>query len=284
MNSEAVGLIEERMALAMDKRKKKKVPLKAWPYLTGEPFDSGTPLAAAKFFLSTLALMFALLILGTMMMWSNPVLRILLNAVVMLFAYAVFWQAGLSAGTVAVNLGEILYQRQSTDREIDEKERKRSFHKLKGFLIGLIGCVPVFLCAVILALTAKRVMVGAGLLPSWLESLERREEIGAALASYHQSTSMTLTDAVRLVVRMSLMPMINIVDAGNKDAVLVLERLSPLLVLIPGLSYGLGYLGGVQVRARVHADIEAGKKKIKRRQKRERQRRSTGDHGPGQLN
>lgn len=268
----------------MEKKKKRKQPLKAWPFVKGEPVDSRTPLAVVKFIGSTLALMVAFLILGSMMIWKNVVLRVLFNGGMLAFAYLVYWQAGVNAGTGDVNLGEILHQRQSTGREINEKERQRCYHAAKGFLTGLIGCLPIFVCALILALTAKRVMASAGVLPSWLEALERRDEIGAALASYHLSPAITLTDVLRIMVRSSIMPMVNIAGSESKDALLLLERISPLLVLIPGLCYGVGYLGGVSVRARVHAEIEAGKKKIRRRQKKDRQRRMRREKGPEQLN
>ena len=271
----------------MEKNKKKKQPLEAWPYLTGSPFDSRTLPTAVKLCLSMLALMMAFLLLGMMLMWKNDALRVLVNGFLLFIAYFVYWQAGLSSGTVAVNLGEILYQRQQTGREIDGNERRRAYHPLKGFLIGLIGSIPIFLCAVGLALTAEKVMSSAGALPSWLETLERREEIGGALASYHVGATLSGTDVLRLIIRMAIMPFVNIVGAENKDALLMLERFSPLLVLLPGLSFGVGYLGGVKVRSRVHADIEAGKRKIRRRQQRERRQnrqRVRGDKGPGQLN
>lgn len=269
----------------MEKKKKKQsAPREPWPFLTGSPTDSRTPAAAGKFFLSTLGLMVALLILGTMMMWNNVILRVIMNALVQVFAYGIYWQSGLGAGTQAVNLGEILHQRRSTGREVNASELKQAYHPAKGFIIALLGSLPMFLCALVLALTTEKVLTGAGALPSWLESLERREEIGGALAMYHQSASLSVTDVTRLLIRMILMPLVNIVGAGSKGTMVALERLSPLLVLIPGVCYGLGYMGGVQVRSQVHADIEAGKRRIKRRQKRERQQRAKREQGPGQLN
>lgn len=273
----------------MERNKKKKKPQEPLRYLKGAPLDNQTIPAAVKLCLSMLVLMFAFLLLGMMLMWKNTALRVTVNAFLLFLAYFVYWQAGLNAGATAVNLGEILWQRQETDREIEAGERKRSFHPAKGFLTGLIASIPIFLCAVGLALTAEKIMSSAGTLPSWIESLERREEIGGALASYHVGASLSTTDVLRLLVRMAIMPFVNIVSSENRDGLLILERVSPLLVLLPGLSYGLGYLSGVSVRARIHADIEAGKRRMKNRQKREmqqrrKQRRPETDRGPGQLN
>lgn len=269
------------------KKKKKKTKLVVWPYLKGTPMDSHSWLTALKFFLCTFVLMLAFMFLGAMMMWNNIILRVGTNSVLLLVAYMIYWQSGLSAGATAVNHGEMMYDRQSAGREVTPRERSWGYHPAKGFLIALLGSVPVFLCSVILALTAEKVMGGAGALPSWLSTLEHREEIGGALASYHQSGAFGMTDVVRLIVRMAVMPFINIIGVRNKDAVLTLERFSPLLVMIPALCYGVGYTRGVAVRSRVHADIEAGKRKIKRRQQRERRERRQQrqrPQGPGQLN
>lgn len=268
----------------MEKKKTNKAPLKPWPYVTGKPVDGKTALSAIKFCLATVGMLVAFLFLGAMMMWNNLLLRVLLNAVLLLFGYVIFWQSGLNAGTGAVNRGEILYQRQATGRENDAREIEESYHPMKGFIVGLLGSIPLFLCALGLALTAQRVMSTAGALPGWLATLERREEIGNALVAYHQSVSMSVTDILRLIIRMALMPLVNIIGGENKEGLLLLERVSPLLVLIPGLCYGVGYRGGVWVRTRVHADIEKGKRRIKRRQKRERQQRSRPNKGPEQLN
>ena len=91
-------------------------------------------------------------------------------------------------------------------------------------------------------------------------------------------------DVLRLIVRMSIMPYVNLVGSTNKDGLLLLERFSPLLALIPGLVYGWGYTQGVAVRSQVHTDIAAGKRKQKRKEKKARQQRQAQRKGPEQLN
>lgn len=265
----------------MEKKKTTKAP-RPMNYVTGAPVDARTAPGVLKYALATFGLMVAFLLFGTMMMWKNIYLRLGLNGGLLLFGYLLFWQAGLSAGTIAVNKGEIFYQRDQTGRETSEKEREEAYHPMKGFIVSLLGSIPMFLIAAALALTAQRVMASAGVLPSWLETLERRDEIGGALQSYHQAAGMSVTDVLRLLVRMSLMPLVNIIGAENKDALLMLERVSPLLMLIPAAFYGAGYQGGVRARSKVHSDIEAGKRKLRRRQKRERQQRA--GKGPERLN
>jgi len=63
-----------------------------------------------------------------------------------------------------------------------------------------------------------------------------------------------------------MMPYMNIVNTGNAAAALWLERLSPILMLIPAAAYGFGYRGGPLARAQIHTDIAAAKRKQKRRE------------------
>ena len=139
------------------------------------------------------------------------------------------------------------------------------------------------LCSVILALVAKRQMSGIGTLPSWVGTMEGRPEFGQALAVYHATGSLTLESAMRLIVRMTTMPFVNMIGAGNSEGMLLLERISPILNLLPAVAYGLGYINGVGIRATVHTNIALGKKKAKRKQAKERRNR-TQRRGPEQLN
>ena len=186
-------------------------------------------------------------------------------------------------GAAAVNQGEILYQRRETGRSVNEKDLALSYHPVKGIVNALLGSVPFMLCALLLALLTERQVAQLGALPGWISGMERREEIGAALAYYHVNTGMELVDVMRVVIRMCIMPYVNILGASNADAMLVLERLSPVLMLLPAVCHGLGYMQGVKARTRVHSEIAAGKRKQKRREKKRRQQRMQ-QRGPQQLN
>ena len=135
----------------------------------------------------------------------------------------------------------------------------------------------------ILALVAQRQMSGVGTLPSWVGSIEKRPEFGAALAVYHETGSLTIESVMRLIVRMTTMPFVNMIGADNSDGMLLMERISPVLNLLPAAAYGIGYINGVGVRTTVHTNIALGKKKAKRKQAKERRDR-TQRRGPEQLN
>ncbi|MBQ8200376.1 MAG: hypothetical protein IJZ74_01270 [Clostridia bacterium] len=267
------------------KKKKQQKPQKVQkPYLTGAMMDRTVMPGALKFFFSTVVMVFAFVMIGVMMTWDNKLLSIVINSVILFTAWLIFYQSGAATGADAVNQGEIMYQRREKGRPVADWEQQLCYHPLKGFVTGLIGSIPLVLCSVVFALITQRQMTNLGTLPSWLTSLETRPEIGGALQYYHASGSMTLESALRLIIRMSTMPYVNMIGAADKDAMLVLERISPMLNLIPALVYGLGYMGGVQVRSAVHTNIALGKKKAKRKQRKERKARQQTHRGPEQLN
>lgn len=266
------------------KKKQQKIEKVSKPYMKGDMIDRTTLPGALKFFVGTVLMSLAFLIVGVMMNMDMPWLGITINVSILLAAYLFFQQTGLSAGADAVNQGEIMYARAEKGRPVAEWERSMCFHPLKGLVSGLLGSIPLFLCALVLAFVTERQVSSLGTLPAWISGLETREEIGAALTYYHEAGSMSLASALRLVIRMSTMPYVNIVGASNKEGMLLLERISPLLSLIPAIAYGIGYMGGVGVRSNIHTNIALGKKKAKRKQAKERRARQQVRRGPQELN
>lgn len=267
----------------MDTKKKNKIEKVSKPYLKGDAYDRTTIPGALKFFAGTVVMAVVFLVACTMMNWEQRWLNITLNAAVLVLTYMMFAQFGMNAGADAVNQGEIMYSREEKGRPVADWERKLCYHPLKGLITGLIGSIPIVLCSILLAVVAKRQMSGIGTLPSWVGSIEGRPEIGQALAVYHATGSLTLESAMRLVVRVTTMPFVNIVGAGNSDAMLLLERISPILNILPAVAYGLGYVNGVGIRTTVHTNIALGKKKARRKQAKERRSRAQ-SRGPQQLN
>ena len=64
----------------------------------------------------------------------------------------------------------------------------------------------------------------------------------------------------------------------------LLERLSPVVTMIPALVYGVGYTMGTQERAAVHGNIALGKKKQLKKQRKERRARQQASRRDNQLN
>lgn len=264
--------------------KSKKIEKVSKPYLKGDIIDRTTLPGALKFFAGTIGMAVAFLVIGVMMSWDQAWLNIVINLAIVLGVYIFFQQMGVASGADAVNQGEIMYAREEKGRPVADWERKLCYHPMKGLVKALLGSVPLLLCSVVLACITERQFTTLGALPSWLGGIEGREEIGGALAIYHESGSMSLEAMLRVFIRMSVMPYVNMVGARSKDGMLLLERLSPLLNLIPAIAYGIGYMGGVSLRTSVHTNIALGKKKAKRKQAKERRARQQTRRGPEQLN
>lgn len=267
----------------MQPKKKNKKTIKPVhkPFLRGTAVDGATLGSAAKLFLSLFGLVLVNLLLGTMVSWNNRWLTILFNCALLLVVYAVYYQNGTAKGTAAVSQGEILLQRQEAGRRVDGKEQATCYHPAKGFIIGLLGLAPALVCCVLLAFVAQMQYTGLGALPSWIANLQRQSESAGALAMYSVRTPMGMEGVLRVIVRMLLMPYVNMVGADNREGLLVLERLSLLPMLLPGLSYGIGYLQGESIRSKVHTEIAMGKRKRARKEKKRRQAQA---QAPEQLN
>lgn len=275
----------------MEKNKKKK-PIKpvVKPYLKGEPWDRNSLKTCLFFFISLFGVMFGFLILGGMLMWDNFLLRLVSNLMLVGVVYAIYFYNGASRGTVDVNAGEILYTRRETGRSVDEDERRRCFHPLKGFVIGLVGSLPLLLVGIVFACIAQQQLYGHGALPSWVSGIAGRAEVGDAIAYYTQGASMNLEDILRLIVRLSIMPYVSILGTESSASLLSLERLCMLPLMLPALFYGFGYSRGVAMRTRIHTDIARNKRKARKKQKqlqqqkKQEQRLAGPKKGPQQLN
>lgn len=255
----------------METRRKqpKKPKIVTKPYLTGTPVDKHFVKSALKLFGGMIGAAFLFLIAGAVLLVENAVVRIALNSLAMLVVYALFFVSGMSTGTAAVNLGEMLHTRRESGRDVSAAEQSLCYHPLKGFLVGLTGAIPFFVCAVLLALTAQLHLTGLSPLPSWVSGLQGREEITDALAYYAAVPGVTLEDIVRMPIRMALMPLVGMIGSENAAGLLLLERVSPVLMLIPGLCYGTGYTRGVSARTQVHTSIAANNRKRARREKKQ---------------
>ena len=267
-----------------DKGKKPVKPVTK-PFLTGSVTDEQTPMAALGFFgVLILAAFMTFIVCGALTMDSAAV-RIALNAAVEILVLLVMYNSAVHKGAEAVARGEILYQKQEKGREFSASERSICFHPGKGFVNALLGTLPVLICAVILAIVARRQTTGAGSLPNWLSAYQGRSDISCALAAYNGNAAMGLEDILRIVVRVSLMPFVSILGSENPDGMLTLERLSPVLVLLPAMAYGLGYLRGWQERTKIHTGIaESNTRRARRERKARKARMARTPKGPEQLN
>ncbi len=267
------------------KDKKKTVTPVRKPFIIGDAADENTVVSALKFFGSVILVCFVAFI-ACMTASGGSFLRLLINPAVIAAAAFIFFNNGSGRGADDVARGEILYQRQEKGNSFSEAEKKVCYHPFKGFLIGLIGTLPFLVPAVFLALNTTLQTTGAGTLPSWMQAYTRRSEIGDALISYTQPESMDLTGMIRVIIRICIIPFVNLIGYGSKQNMLMLERTCPVILLLPAVFYGTGYLTGKKIRAGIHTAISENEKRRIRKEKKRIRNRNTNQRNrePEQLN
>lgn len=255
-------------------------------FLRGNATDENTLKNSLIFFGSLLIVYFISFVVSATTSGSG-IIRLIVSIAIITLTLIVFFNKGSAQGAEAVSRGEILWQKQEKGRAFSESERRICFHPLKAFVIGMIGTIPLFVIAVVFAMNTQVQTTTAGALPSWMQAYLRRDEVAGPLVSYTQSAGMGLTDILRIIVRIAMMPFISLVGSADYNAVYLLEKFSPFILLLPACAYGTGYLNGPNVRAKVHTAISENDRRRKRREKRERRNRAgimAKPKGPQQLN
>ena len=256
---------------------KKKAPVKPVrkPYLQGAPWSKGSLRRVLKVFGTIAAFVLIALFFGGTAGMGSTFLRWLINGVLLLGFWYVLFAEGVADGDSDVALGEINYQRVQEGKTVSETDRKRGFHPLKGFLNAFLGALPFMILMLIYAVNAEKQVYTLQSLPSWVTSYQGVEEIGGGLGYYNVHAEAGLTDYLRVFTRLVCMPYVNLVSTKNADALLLLDRLSPLTMLPPILALGLGYLRGPHSRAMVHGNIQANNRRRARRERKLIRKRSS---------
>lgn len=252
---------------------KEKKTLVYKPYLKGTWHSGLAARRGLKLLTYHLVFVFVYLFIGQALLFDAVVLRVLINLMVVLGFGALLFSEGAKTGLDDVAFAEIALQRQESGKPIEKKEKDRCYHPLKGLFTALAGSLPLVLIALAFAfMTSLQVHQLSGL-PAWVQAYERRADVGLALRYYHETGAFSLVDALRIFVRLSIFPFINMAGTGSARTLLLLERLSPLLVLIIPTGYALGYLQGRRLRAGVHGAISTDSRRRIQRERRERRRR-----------
>ncbi len=256
---------------------KKKAPVKPVkkPYLKGAPWSKGSWRRVLKVFGTAAGFVLLSLFFGGTAGTDSAFFRWFINGLLLLGFWYILFAEGLSDGDSDVALGEINHQRLEQGKPVSDTDKKRGFHPLKGFLNAFLGLLPLIVLMLLYALNAEKQVYSLQSLPSWVNSYQGEEEIGGALGYYNVTVSAGLTDYLRVITRLVCMPYVNLVTARNADALLLLDRLSPLTMLPPILAFGIGYLRGPHSRAMMHGNIQANNRKRARREKKARKRTNT---------
>ena len=268
----------------MNTKNKKPVTPVTKPFLTGGVTDEGTWKSALGFLGLIAIIAFMTFLVCSMTGFDSMLLRLAVNGAVIVMVAVIFYNQGMGKGTEAVARGETMYQRKEKGLPVSDSEVRMCFHPAKGFVVGLIGTAPLLVIALVLAVTAQKTTTGYGVLPAWVSAYMGRSEVGDALVAYTQAESLGVTDILRIIVRILIMPWVSIIGSSDRTAMLWLERLSPLILLIPTAAYGIGYLQGKRVRSQILTDISENAKKRRKREQKARKKRMAVRRGPEQLN
>ena len=264
--------------------KKKKIKPVYKPYLRGNAFSMLVVRRGLRMLGYALIFLVLNLFVGTIFTFENmPFLRIVANAGQLLFYGMLLYSDGLRMGDGDVAFAEIQYDHQQAGETIGKPERDRCFHPLKGLLTVLIGLLPVIVLCAVYGLQAKKNTYALQALPEWVSAFSSREEVMAPLAYYSRSVPFTVLDGLKVIVRLLLYPFYNLAGPRNDEAILLIDRLSALLVLLPFLPYAVGYVMGVRSRAMTHGGLVHARRVRKRGQNRKVQKKPARKNGGREL-
>lgn len=247
------------------------------PVLKGSWHGKDALRLAGKVMASLLAVTVLFLLMGTLLSFDSLFLRIFFCGLLVAAAFGVLYSQGATAGQQDAAFAEIMYVRRREGKEVVPSDEARCFHPAKGFFAAFLGVLPYMLVAVVFAFLTRPVLYTLGALPGWLRELTRQSEFGNALGYYATARGMEGMDVLRIVARAMVMPFVNVAILLGEQAMLWVERLSPLLVCIVPLGFGAGYRQGLAVRVRINTGIAIGDAKKKRRERKERKRRARSD-------
>ncbi len=243
------------------------------PFLKGRAFSPQCWKRGLRVLVYQVALIFIFLFIGQVLLTDSVPLRIVLNLLVVAGFFMLMHGEGSRAGLDDVAFAEIALGRRESGKEIEKRDLDRCYHPLKGLFTVLVGMLPLLLVAVVFAFITREQTYVLGGLPSWLSAYEQRADVGLALSYYHEAQGMGIESVLRIIVRLLLFPYINMVGTDSSSLLLLVERLSPLLMLVIPMGYAVGYLRGPALRARVHGAIKADAQRRVRREKKARAQR-----------
>lgn len=250
------------------KKNKKKRELIFKPYKQGTWRNAYAGKQGFKLMLYYLVFAFFNLILGASLQFDQAWLRIGANLLLVIVCGMILYINGAHQGEAETALGEIAYGREQSGKSVSPKDTVRCYHPMKGWYIFLICAIPALVICIPHALMAEKQVYSLQTLPSWVSAYEGHDEVMAPLSYYmNRETGIGLGDVIHLAARVLIFPFANIATADQADAMLLMDRLSPLLALLPFLGYPLGYLTGPRSRAMVHGDIKTSTKRRQRREK-----------------
>jgi len=255
--------------------KKKQAPLRK-----ANHFMKDAPGIALRLLLYVVVTVVLGLLLSVIQGIENDMLRLAVAALLGFVVLAIYFVEGMSRGTADASNSRQIARLEKAGHSITAKEDASCYHPLKAVAGSMmLYAVPLAL-AIVLALCAKPYTYVLQDLPTWVSgSYGMREDVMAPLAAYTQSLGTSAIDWIRIVVRLFILVFINLF--GNvQTAIGLIDRLSPLFILLYPIAYVAGYLCGPAQQAK----IEKMNKKAKKVAVRKQQKKKIADELLGNQN
>ncbi len=247
-------------------KKKKKIKPIPKPYLKGNAVSRLVVTRGLKLMVYPVIFILINLFVGAAFSFEGSLfLRVLFNVALVLFCGLLLYTNGQNTGYGDITLAEIMYNHVQEGKEVSARDRDRCYHPLKGLTTALVGYLPFLILSLIYALTVQRQQFALPALPSWVGAFEGERDFMLPLQYYQATEPFTAGVVLRVIMRLLLYPYINLVGARNASLTLLVDRLSPLALLVPYLGYVVGYLRGRHSRAMLHGSMAAADRKKRRK-------------------
>lgn len=222
-----------------------------------------------------MGLMFsALQALGTA--WLRVLLSLLIASGMLLMHYG----EGLSKGVRDAGASRHYERMLAQGRELTAQDDAACYHPLKALCASLIVYVIPLALAAYLAAVAKEYTYVLQDLPSWLtDTYGSRADVMAPLGAYAQTTDLVAVDWIRMFVRIMELIFVNLFSDPQTMGAMI-DRLSPLFILLYPAAYMAGYLRGPAKNDR----NEAMNRRAKKVAVRKAQKKSLVDELVGEQN
>lgn len=268
-----------------EQAKKKKKALVYKPYEKGI-WHSKTAAKKGLKLLAYFALFaFVYLVPGSVLQFNNTFLRVLANLVMLFICAGIVYVDGARLGESEVAYGEIVYNRKQAGNEPSKKELESCYHPWKGLFIMAVAAIPVMLLCLPYALSASRQAYSLQPLPTWAsQTMNNYEDVAAPLAYYQQEPVLGAIDILGIVVRLLSFPFVNMANPMGADAMLLVDRLSPILAWLPAVAFPVGYWTGPRARAMIHGNIKTNRRRYNSRQRKAAKARKARVEKKNELN
>lgn len=261
--------------MATTKNSKKQAPIRK-----AKRYMKEAPSVAARLLLYVVVTVVLGLLLSVIQGIPNAALRMAVAALLGFAVLAFYFMEGMSRGTGDAMNSRQMAKLEKMDHVINAQEDASCYHPLKAAAGSMMVFGLPLVLAIVLAVNAKPYTYELQDLPSWVAgSYGLREDVMAPLGAYTQAMTAGLMDWIRMVVRLFMMVFINFFGEVQTSIELI-DRLSPVFILLYPIAYVAGYLCGPAQQAK----LEKMNKKAKKVAVRKHQKKKLVDELLGSQN